>query len=180
MRRRGAVLVEFGLVAGILIVLLSTVFAFYPAIAARTAAIDAAFASALELSTYQAPSDAASATLRSVGTQQRLVCRNAGLVARRMLDAAGLPIGTVGVSDCGAPTWTSRVGIVVTGFRLRPGTSVPASPFTLCVTYRYQPDGGISYVMGSGGAGVDVENLTYIHLRACTAVYLDDDRTETP
>jgi hypothetical protein len=33
--------------------------------------------------------------------------------------------------------------------------------------------------VGSGGAGVDVENLTYIHLRACTAVYLDDDRTET-
>jgi hypothetical protein len=178
MRRRAAVLVEFGLVAGILIVLLSTVFAFYPAIAARTAAIDAAFASALELSTYQAP--AGSAPLRSVGTQQLLVCQNARLVARRMIDAAGLPIGTVGVNACGAPTRTSRVGVTVTGFRLRPGTSVPASPFTLCVTYRYQPEGGISYVMGSGGAGVDVENLTYIHLRACTAVYLDDDRTETP
>jgi hypothetical protein len=180
MRRRGAALVEFGLVAGILIMLMSSVGALYPAIGAKTTVVDAALAAGLEASTYQPPAAGVAAGLTSLATQRAILCRNAALVAHRVLVAGGLPLPAAAPTTCGAASAIRPLGIVISDLSLT-GVIAPApkSPFTLCVTYRYAPDGGIGYFISSGPLAIDAENLTHIDLRACTAVYLDNG-LETP
>lgn len=175
MRRRAAALVEFALVAGILIMLMTSVGALYPAIGAKTAVVDAALAAGLEASTYRPPAQTASANLKAVGTQQAIICRNAALVAQRVLSAAGLPLPAVAPQTCGPASSTRPLGISVTNFTVSGGARpTPRSPFTLCITYRYAPQGGIGYFVTSGPLAIDAENLTYIDLSACTAVYVDN------
>lgn len=180
MRRRAAALVEFALVAGILIMLMTSVGALYPAIGAKTSVVDAALAAGLEASTYRAPAATAPVSLKAVGTQQAIICRNAALVAQRVLAASGLPLPAAAPQTCGPASATRPLGISVTNFALTGGVQpTPQSPFTLCVTYRYAPAGGIGYFVTSGPVAIDAENLTYIDLSACTAVYIDNG-LETP
>jgi hypothetical protein len=180
MRRRAAALIEFALVVGILIMLMTSVGALYPAIGAKTSVVDAALAAGLEASTYRAPAAEAPANLKAAGTQQAIICRNAALVAQRVLVAAGLPLPAAAPQTCGPASAIRPLGISVTNFAVTGGSrSVPRSPFTVCVSYRYAPQGGIGYFITSGPLTIDAENVTYIDLSACTAVYIDNG-LETP
>ena len=179
MRRRAAALVEFGLVVGILIALVTSVGAFAPIIATKSKVIDATFAAALEASTYRSPDDTATA-LQGRDDQYTRLCYNASLVAYRMLAGAGLEVGTAAPATCkdtGAPTDRMWVSIPSDTFVLGTG-AIPKSPIELCVSYRYEITGGITYAIARGFNGVDTVTVPSIPVEACTAVYLDDDRTE--
>ena len=180
MRRRAAALVEFGLVAGILIMLMSSVGALYPAIGAKTSVVDAALAAGLEASTYQAPAATAPASLKALDVQRAILCRNAAVVAQRVIVAGGLPLPAAAPTTCGTASSIRPLGIEISGLSLT-GVAAPAprSPFTVCVTYRYAPSGGIGYFLSSGPIAIDAENLTHIDITACTAVYIDNG-LETP
>jgi hypothetical protein len=95
-----------------------------------------------------------------------------------MLVASGLPLPTAAPAGCGPASANRPLGIELRGLALDPDGE-PASPFTLCVTYRYAPEGGISYFLASGPTAIDAENLTYIDLAACAAVFIDNG-LETP
>jgi hypothetical protein len=181
MRRRGSALVEFGLVVGVLVVLITSVAAFAPAIATKSKVVDATFAAALEVATYRAPDELAEPeSLRDRATQFAQVCRNASLVAYRMLVAAGLDAGAAAPSSClttAAAKESDQMWLEISGFDLTV-SRIPASPFDLCLTYRYRIEGGIAFAVSNGVAAVDRVVLPSIPISACTTVYLDDDRTE--
>lgn len=179
MRRRGAALVEFGLVVGVLIALVTSVAAFAPIIATKSKVVDATFAAALEASTYRAPDEVAT-SLQGRDDQYARLCYNSALVAYRMLSGAGLDVGTSAPTVCkedGAATDRMWVSIASDSFVLGTG-AIPKSPISLCVSYRYEITGGITYAIARGFNGVDSVTVPSIPVGACTAVYLDDDRTE--